>query len=160
MIEEPTLKSAIAATVQANDALARVHRRWRYPSQNRIAQWLELFRDDDQKINTYWIRRLRRIPFLSGVPKRLAKVEYVYEIRFYFGLIDSDVDAEASEELAQAKIDSLAGLFEADSTLDLGRCVTHSGLALPSDFEDVLIGDWVAHRAVMRLEVTVANVTC
>ncbi|MGA9769306.1 MAG: hypothetical protein WBV94_09715 [Blastocatellia bacterium] len=160
MIAESALRSAIVAIIQSSDSTARVHRRWRYPSQNNLAQWLELFRDENQKINTYWVRRVRRIPFLSGVPKRLARVEYVYEIRFYFGLIDSDVNEEASEELAQAAIDSLAGLFEADNSLGLGRCVTHSGLALPNDFEDVLLGDWGAHRAVMRLEVTAANVNC
>ena len=146
--------------IQAADNKARVYRRWRYPAENRLAEWAALFRDVDRKLNCYWIRRVRRFPTIKGTPGRLAKVELVYEIRFYFGLFDSNDDAAASEEIAQARVDTLAAQLEADVTLGLGRCVGHGGLELPNDFEDVLIGDWPAHRAVMRLSVEVANVNC
>ena len=163
MVSETQLRSAIVAKVRAGDSKARVHRRWRYGAQNRLAELIAIYRDEDGRLNAYFIRRLRRFPTMKkGIPNRLTKVEYDYEIRFYFGLLDSDEDDVASEEIAQARVDSLAAGFEADATLGLGRCVTHSGLQLPSDFEDVIIpgGDWPAHRAVMRLSVEVANVEC
>jgi hypothetical protein len=159
-VTETQVRSAVVAKLRENDATARVHRRWRYPSQNRIAEWVNLFRGDDGQINSYQVRRVRRFPTMQGVPKRLIKTEYVYEIKFHFGLIDSEEDSAASEEAAQARIDSLAALMEADVTLGLGRCVTHGGLELPNDFEDVVIGDWAAHRALMRLLVEVSNVNC
>ncbi|HEX8091832.1 MAG TPA: hypothetical protein VF762_23465 [Blastocatellia bacterium] len=160
MVSESQIRSAIIAVISANDGKARAHRRWRYPAQNRLAEWVNLFRDEDQKINAYMVRRVRRFPTLRGIPGRLVKVEYVYEVRFYLGLFDSEDDSAASEEIAQARVDSLAASFEADVTLGLGRCVSHGGLELPTDFEDVLVGDWAAHRAVLRISVEVANVEC
>jgi hypothetical protein len=143
------------------DSKARVHRRYRYPAQNRLADWVAIYRDTDGKtVNAYMVRRVRRFPTMKGIPGRLAKVEHVYEIRFYFGLFDSGDDAAASEEIAQARIEAQAAAFEADVTLGLGRCVSHGGLELPNDFEDVIIGDWPAHRAVMRLSVEIANTNC
>jgi hypothetical protein len=160
MVSDTQIRTAFIALIVAEDGKARTHRRWRYPAQNRLADWVALFRDEDGKLNGYMIRRVRRFPTMKGIPGRLSKIEYVYEIRFYFGIFDSSDDALASEEIAQARIDSLAARFEVDVTLGLGRCVTHGGLELPNDFEDVVIGDWPAHRAVLRVSVQVANANC
>jgi hypothetical protein len=163
MISETTIRSALVAIIAQNDSKARVYRRIRFVKQGRIEEFNAIYRDEDGIINCYMVRRLRRRPNLGGVPQRLKSVEFDYEIRFRYGMRD-DVDVadggNPSEEIAQANIDSLAALFEADNTLGLGACVSHTGLGLPGDFEDRLIGDWVAHAADLRLTVKVANVNC
>lgn len=160
MKSDPQIRTAIIAKIRQNDSGARTHRRYRFPQQNRLDEWAKLFRADDDKLNCYMIRRLRRAPTMKGIPNRLAKIEHTYEIRFYYGLLDSDDDSEASEEIAWALIDSLAAILEADASLGLGATVTHNGLELPTDFEDVVIGDWPAHRALLRLSVVAQNVNC
>ena len=139
---------------------AKVHRRRRFPQQERSEEYQRLYLDEDGVINTYMIRRLHRVPSLHGIPRRLVSVTYGYEIRFYRGLSDSDDDGAASEEIAQLLIDQLAAVLEADNTLGLGASVGHNGLAMPFDFEDVAIGDWAAHRARLMIEVTAQNVNC
>jgi hypothetical protein len=160
MVSEAAVRSALIAQIAANDAKAVVHRRIRYPRQGRIDEFNKIYRDEDGRINCYMVRRVRRTPVLKGVPLRLASVEYEYEIRFRYGLQDDEDDAVASEEAAQAKIDSLALLLEADTTLGLGQSVSHAGLILPGDFEDRLIGDWPAHAGDLRIVFKVANVNC
>lgn len=158
MRTEVQVRDAIAAKIAALDPQARVHKRFRYPLNNQLAAWLAIHRDDDGKLNSWQIRRVRRLPTMRGIPGRLVKVELVYEIKFLYGLTDKEDDP--SEETAQRRIDDLAALFEADFNLGLGAGVTHGGLELPADFEDVETGSYGAHRAVMRLSVEVANVNC
>lgn len=163
MIGESTVRTGLVNKIKENDPKARVHRRIRYPKFNRTAEYLNLLRDEDNLFNAYMIRRVRRTPFLKGIPKRLIAVEYEYEIRFYYGLKDDDDDSVATEEIAQAKIDSLAAVIEAETEqgpLGLGATVSHDGLELPGDFEDRLVGDWAFHRADLRIKVTVRNSNC
>src|SRR5262245_47382222 len=116
MQTEAQIRTAIAAKLQSVDVAARVHRRVRYPKQNSIAEFVALFRESELKrINGYMIRRVRLVPTLHGIPRRLVSIIYTYEIRFYFGLIDNDDDQVASEEAAQAKIDAQAAAFHADN---------------------------------------------
>jgi hypothetical protein len=161
MITEAQLRTAIVQTIQAADAAARVHRRRRYPQQNRLAEYTRLFREAESGlINGWMVRRLRRAPALHGIPQRLVSVTFDFGVRFYYSLIESDDDAVASEEAAQLKIETVAAQFEADATLGLGPTVQHSGLEMPTDFEDVILGDSACHRADLRIAITVRNVTC
>lgn len=147
--------------IREHDSAAQVHRRRRYPKDGRIDEYQRLYMSDELKlINAYSIRRFRREPLMRGIPGRLVSVTYDFGIRFYRHLIDTDDDGAASEETAQAAIDSLAAKFEADITLGLGRTVSHEGLRMPLDFEDVLLGDWPAHRADLRLTVKVSSANC
>ena len=157
MVSETTIRTAVVNKIIAVDATARVHRRRRYPKQERIEEYRSLFLGTNGTINAYMIRRLHRVPSVHGVPKRLVSVTYGYEIRFYFGLTDSDNDGAASEETAQARIDQLATAFEADNTLGLGATVGHDGLAMVLDFEDIALGDWACHRARLAIEITAQN---
>jgi hypothetical protein len=161
MKTEAQIRAAIAAKIQAFDSLARVHKRIRYPKENRLDEWVRLFVEESSKlINGYMIRRTRRFPEMVGIPGRLRSVTHEYEISFRYSLVDNDDASLASEEIAQAKIENLAASFEADMQLGLGASVTHEGLELPNDFEDVQMGSWLAHRALMRLKVTAMNVNC
>src|SRR5436305_403968 len=98
-----------------------------------------------------WVRVDRVI---APTEKDIDSVTYTYEIVFRYALTEDDDDQVASEETAQALIDSLAALFESDNTLGLGRCVTHEGLQLPQDFDDVVFAEKACHRAIMRIAVT------
>lgn len=160
MISESEVRSALIGKIRENDAKARVHRRIRYPKQNRIADYYNLLRDEDNLFNAYMLRRVRRMPTLKGIPQRLVAVEHLYEIRFYFGLKDDDDDSVATEEIVQSKLESLAALVEADTSLGLGATVSHEGLELPSDFEDKVIGDWAFHRPNLRIAITVRASNC
>jgi hypothetical protein len=163
MISEPTLRSALVVKIKENDPKARVHRRIRYPKANRIAEYLNLLRDEDNLFNAYMIRRVRRTPTLRGIPQRLVQVEHQYEIRCYFGLKDDDDDSVATEEIVTAKLEALAALIETETEqgpLGLGATVSHDGLELPTDFEDKIIGDWAFHRPNLRITITVKNSNC
>lgn len=163
MISEAQLRTTLVQKIQSFDSEARVHRRRRFPAQNRLSEYARLFREGGTgKVNGYMIRRLRRKPLFHGVSRqrRLVSVTYDYQIRFYYGIHDADDDGAASEETAQLKIDLLAEALEADLSLGLGACVKHDGLDMPEDFDDVVLGDAACHRADLRLSVTVANVNC
>jgi hypothetical protein len=128
-----------------------------------MAEYYNLLRDEDNLFNSYMIRRVRRTPTVKGIPQRLVAVEHQYEIRFYYGLKDDDDDTVATEEIVQAKLESLAALIETETPqgpLGLGATVSHEGLELPSDFEDKTIGDWSFHRPNLRITVTVRNANC
>src|SRR6185503_6439111 len=152
--------TAIVERIQDADPAAKVHRRFRYPAQGRLAAYIDLFRDDAGKINGYMVRRVNRHPEMKGIPGRLVSVTHIYSIRFYSHYADIGVDDTASEELTQAKIEMLAGRFETDVTMGLGSTVHHTGLQMPLDLVDVDMGGAQAHRADFRLEVTAANVEC
>jgi hypothetical protein len=161
MKTEAQIRQAIATKIIAFDALARVHKRVRFPQENRLDEWARLFAEESTKtINGYMVRRVRRFPEMVGIPGRLRSLTHDYEIRFLYGFVDSETDSLASEEIAQGKIEGLAASFETDVQIGLGASVTHEGLELPNDFEDVVIGDWLAHRALMRLRVIAMNVNC
>jgi hypothetical protein len=160
MVPETQTRTALVTTIQGVDPVAKVHRRRRIPKDNQIGEWARLNVDAEKKVNSYHIRRLRRIPEMRGIPKRLVKVTHLYEIRFYFGLKDLDDDSTASEEIAQQRIEDLAAAFEASPTLGLGASVSHSGLGLPNDFEDVQVGSYLSHRALMQIAVEIMNVSC
>ncbi|MEK6323624.1 MAG: hypothetical protein AABN33_18440 [Acidobacteriota bacterium] len=160
MVSESAIRTAIVAKIREADDTAKVHRRWRYPAQNRLAEFANLFRDEQGKINGYMMRRIRRDPEMRGIPARLVSVSQIFAIRFYSQLIDNDDPAIASEENTQARIDALAAEFETDVQMGLGNTVFHAGLQMPLDLVDVILGDAAAHRADFRLEVTTANVEC
>jgi len=161
MKTEAQIRAAIAAKITAFDAAARVHKRVRYPMQNRLDEWVALFVEaSSTTMNGYMVRRMRRFPEMVGTPGRLRSLTHDYEIRFLYGLVDNETDSLASEEIAQGKIEGLAASFETDAQIGLGASVRHEGLELPNDFEDVVIGDWLAHRALLRLRVKAMNVNC
>src|ERR1051325_8319851 len=121
MISETAVRTALVELIRSNDAKARVHRRVRYPKQNRIEDFKLLYLDEDKLINCYMVRRVRRTPVVKdSIPPRLVAVEYEYQIRFRFGLVDNHHDAIASEETAQARVASLPAVLEADNRLGLG----------------------------------------
>lgn len=153
MIAESVIRTAVVNKIIANDATARVYRRHRFPSGDQLAEYVRLFVNAGQ-INTYMVRRLRRIPEVHGIPKRLVSVTHDYGITFFYGLVDDDSDDVASEEIMQATIESLAALFEADNTIGLGHSIGHEGLALPADLSDGMLGSWKCLHAALRLRVT------
>ncbi|MCI0489385.1 MAG: hypothetical protein L0229_22560 [Blastocatellia bacterium] len=161
MISDAAIRTRLVTLIEEHDPTARVHRRRRYPKNGLLEEYKQLFvSEESNQINVYMIRRLRRDVVLRGIPARVVSATYDYGIRYYRSLIDNDDDGEASEEIAQAAVDSLADKFEADNTLALGATVQHQGLQMALDFEDVLLGDWACHRADLRLRVTVAAVNC
>lgn len=162
MVTDAAIRTALVEKLHASNPTAKVHRRWRWPANNRLAEFANLFREGGAgtRINGYMIRRIHRTPVMKGIPGRLVSVTFTYAIRFYAHLIDSDDDGVASEEALQLMIDANAAGFEADVQMGLGKTVSHTGLQMPQDIIDVVLGDAGAHRVDYRLEVTVANVNC
>lgn len=160
MISEPTLRTKLVEKIQAIDQNAKVYRRRRYPAQNRIKAYTDLFIDEDKRVNGYMIRRLRRTSFYKSIPGRLDSVTHVYAIRFYYSIKDTNEDQTATEGIVDAKIEALCASFDEDIHLGFGTCVRHNGLQMPTDFEDILFGDWPCHRADFRIEINVKNANC
>lgn len=162
MIAETTIRTALVAAITSVDATAKVHRRFRYAKDAQVSAFVNLFREtaSPHKVNGYMIRRVRRIPEMTGVPGRLKKVTHVYKIRFYAHLIDSNDPAIASEEIAQSRIEALAAALEANVNLGLGASISHEGLGMEMDFTDVILGDTAVHRNDLGISVTAMNVNC
>ena len=156
LASELQTRSAIVTAIKAAiPADAKVYPRIRRPQKGRLDDFKRLYVDNVERVHLWMVRRAQRTPEVDAF-NRLQRVVVTYQMLGYFSLVDNDTDALSSEAIFQLEIETVAAGLEVDNVFGLPG-VTHRGLQLPVDFEDVFFGDVLCHEAKCRLVVDVED---
>lgn len=129
----------------------KVYSRLRRPLTGRADEYRALYADADGKVNVWMVRRAQRQPVVDEFNNEVSVTQF-YQILGHYSLVDSDDGfTTASEETFQQVIEDIAAAFAADLHLGLGSGISHRGLQVPSDIQDVILGDLLVHSVEARL---------
>jgi hypothetical protein len=167
MITEPAVRTAIVNIIQTAAPNAKVWRRYVRPPGGQQSDFDAIFRGLDRTIHVYFIRRVQRVPTVNGTAGRLVKVTHTYAIAASRAVKNTGyqfaatADTQASEELFQAEIEAIGAAFETtpfDLGFGIGAGVAATGLQMPSDFTDKMVGNIFCHCAALRVSVITSNI--
>jgi hypothetical protein len=156
---ERQIRDSIVALIASVIGTGKVYNRIRFARNN--AEYVALYtgavaEGEPPLIHVYFVRRVAKRLEITGFDDIVART-HTYEIRGMRGLVDSDEDSLASENIFQAELEAISDALDADKHLGFGEpSVSHSGFEIPTEMPDVVeLGDYKCHGVQARVSVRV-----
>lgn len=147
----------------------RVWGRFRVPTPNNAKEYVDLYvpsrykGQDAPPAHVWMVRHVGFTKVLAnpssiGAYSEIVGITHRYEIIGFRSKVDSEEDAEASENLFNADLMSISAAIDADESLGFDAGVSHSGFEVPTDMPQLgALGDYSGHLVFARLSVAVAE---
>lgn len=152
---ERQIRDAIVAVIAANIGTGKAYNRVRFSDSD--AAYVKLYVDDDGRVHTYFVRRIAMRLETTNFDDIVSRT-HIYEIRGLYGIVDSDTDDLASENIFQLELETIGAALDADKHLGFtDYFVSHSGFEIPLEMPDVVenFGSVKCHGVQARVAVRV-----